>query len=424
MLMTRRNASSRKEGTKLGNEAYLQKMFGAYYASENIEVPSLFENREFAFVLWGKRGMFRHKGFTAPDFYRDYMKKFAPMHAYVSSALYERPEHPDMDDKGWLGCDLIFDIDCDHIPTPCKALHDRWACKGCGATGPGEHPDICPECKYPRFDSFTWICDECLEVSKGETIKLVEDFLVPDLGISLSEIELAFSGHRGYHAHIELEDYRQLNQEQRRELIDYIRGTGLSFNVLGFKENSNGIFGFTLNMPSWGGKITRYIERLFLKMDPNELNSIDINTSQKNKLVELRDELLGRIQSNNENWKVRGIGFDTWKTLVEHAIDQIAPDIDIPVSLDTHRLIRLKDSLHGKTGFRVVTLTMNELVEFDPFKDPLVFGSVPTEVITRTQVPTFRIDDQTYGPYPPDAVVSVPANAAIFMLCKDVADIT
>jgi len=29
-----------------------------------------------------------------------------------------------MENKGWIGADLIFDIDADHIETRCKTEHD------------------------------------------------------------------------------------------------------------------------------------------------------------------------------------------------------------------------------------------------------------------------------------------------------------
>ncbi|MHA1733047.1 MAG: DNA primase small subunit domain-containing protein [Promethearchaeota archaeon] len=409
----------------MGKEAYLKKMFQAYYSHGGLGTPSFFNNREFAFVQWGKRGMFRHRAFETDVDYWRYMEKFAPQHAYVSAALYQKPDNLDMDEKGWLGCDLIFDIDCDHIPTSCKERHDSWTCKQCGASGRGEHPPICPRCQYPRFDSFAWVCDECLEVSKEETIKLCEDFLVPDLGLSPSEIRLVFSGHRGYHAHVELEDYRRMNQEERRELVDYIRGTGISLNVLGFRKMSKETIGFSKETPGWAGKIAKFLEGFFLHITEDTLlDELKFTRQRASSVIAGIPEILERIQSGNQNWTVKGISHDAMREIVEYAATKIAPDIDIPVSLDTHRLIRLEDSLHGKTGFRVVPLRANEIDEFDPFKDPLVFGDTPTEVEFTRDCPEFRVGDEVFDGFDAHSVVELPASAAVFVLCKGVANIT
>lgn len=408
----------------MGNKAYLRKIFGAYYAQVSLTPPSEFRHREFAFLHWDRRGMFRHKGFFAPDDLAQYLVQSPPRHAYVSAALYDKPDAPDMHEKGWRGCDLVFDIDCDHIPTSCKVDHDSWTCKGCGYQDAGEHPARCPECGHTRFDSFTWICDECLEVSKTETIKLIQDFLIADLGLSLDDLTIVFSGHRGYHVHVELEAYRALNQDHRREISDYINAIGLSFHHLGLFETNRNVSGFQKSSPGWRGKIARFLENYLTKCTRNALVAdVGLSGSVATSLIEERHEILRRLHRENDNWTIKGIGLKSWQQLCEYAVSVIHPEIDIPVTLDTHRLIRLVDSLHGKTGFQVQELSFNQLVEFDPFKDPLVFGDVETAVVMTRRCPSFRIVDEMYGPFDPDEQVSLPASAAVLVLCKGVADI-
>ncbi len=48
-----------------------------------------------------------------------------PSDVYHSCAYYENPDF-DMDKKGWIGADLVFDIDADHIPTTCNKIHDEF----------------------------------------------------------------------------------------------------------------------------------------------------------------------------------------------------------------------------------------------------------------------------------------------------------
>jgi len=42
---------------------FLKNTFQTYYASNKIELPDRFGRREFAFLLFGGKGMVRHLGF-------------------------------------------------------------------------------------------------------------------------------------------------------------------------------------------------------------------------------------------------------------------------------------------------------------------------------------------------------------------------
>jgi len=54
--------------------------------------------------------------------YKYILEEKTPIHLYYSSAYYEEPSADKMDLKGWLGSDLIFDIDSDHYPGCDKTL--------------------------------------------------------------------------------------------------------------------------------------------------------------------------------------------------------------------------------------------------------------------------------------------------------------
>jgi DNA primase small subunit len=84
--------------------------------------------------------MVRHRGFKNAEDLNSFIRVTVPLHAYYSSAYYERPEE-EMDKKGWLGADLTFDIDADHIKTPCGKIHDTWTCVKCGFCGKGPSPE-------------------------------------------------------------------------------------------------------------------------------------------------------------------------------------------------------------------------------------------------------------------------------------------
>ena len=87
--------------------------------------PSSLKRREFGFLLLEKRVMMRHKGFIDVERLRSSLATIVPSDVYYSSAYYEQPEE-EMKAKGWLGADLVVDIDADHIPTPCATVHDLW----------------------------------------------------------------------------------------------------------------------------------------------------------------------------------------------------------------------------------------------------------------------------------------------------------
>jgi DNA primase small subunit len=74
---------------------------------------------------------------------------------------------------------------------------------------------------------------------------------------------------------------------------------------------------------------------------------------------------------------------NAWKSLVREAITRIRVNVDVPVTADTKRLIRLPTSLHGGSGLRVTPLTVDDFGSFDPLRDAVVFGedSVPVRIL-------------------------------------------
>ena len=174
------------------SQRFIQDRFSDYYKQNSALIlpPTSIEKREFGFLLFEKKMMLRHRGFREIDDLRSSLSSIVPSDVYYSSAYYERPEE-EMKAKGWLGADLIFDIDADHITTPCATVHDIWTCTNCGASGKGGHPPKCPACGRTKFKEKTWPCEICLEVAKVEAIKLI-DVLTEDFGFSSKMVTVAF----------------------------------------------------------------------------------------------------------------------------------------------------------------------------------------------------------------------------------------
>ena len=134
------------------SQAFINNAFYEYYNSTRFSIPLItnFNQREFGFFFISSGHMIRHKCFKNPDELQIFLSKNIPSDIYRSGAYYEEP-NAKMSQKGWLGSDLIFDIDSDHIVTSCDKLHDVWNCVECGHRGQGVPPDKCPECKKKRI---------------------------------------------------------------------------------------------------------------------------------------------------------------------------------------------------------------------------------------------------------------------------------
>jgi DNA primase small subunit len=294
--------------------------------------------------------MIRHISFNNKEDLNEYIKSNVPQHIYYSSAYYQRPSAENMDEKGWLGADLIFDIDVDHIPTKCKELHDYWKCLNCGASGWG-YTEKCPSCGSDKLEWEKWVCDICINYAREEIIKLI-DILENDFGYSRSDMFVTFSGHRGFHLHLENEDVRDLDQDARREISDYVRGVGLETKLFLSRDGKNYRYRYNVVAPGWAGRIAKY-----LLLNNETDGGVDLEQLSK--------------------------PFEWWHQNIKAAINELAVKIDEKVTIDIKRLIRLPGSLHGKTGLKVFTISPNEVENLDSetiLKRAIVFSEERVKV--------------------------------------------
>ncbi|UCD00897.1 MAG: hypothetical protein JSV23_08415 [Promethearchaeota archaeon] len=419
---------------------YLKRLFKAYYKEKPSEIPIItdFEHREFGFIPWDtKILMNRHMSFINKDSLVKFLINNGPRHVYSSGALYLKPENQEMKSKEYYGCDFIIDIDVDHFYTPCKDDHDIWYCKECGNNGRGM-PEKCPKCGKSKFKTLNWICKACLNLAKNEIIKLIYDFLLPDFGISIKDIKITFSGHRGYHLKIENEKLRTLSSDERREIVDYITGENLSFENFGLQRIGENIFGFSRETLGWSQKILRKIEEILRKPNP-EIEIILSNKKRFNfsgkkieNFLNFKEDFLITIKnSHRNNWTLFGFNLNDWNKFLVPIVKEIGIEIDTPVTIDIHRLIRYPGSLHGQTGFKVQELLPDEIEVFNPLDelneklDPIVFESdkfiTQKLEIIESNIPATEMKGETHGPYSQGEIIEVPHHIAVFLLCKGVA---
>jgi len=421
---------------------YLRKLFQAYYQEKQFEFPkvSSFNLREFGLIPWEKKVfMKRHMSFDNSDDLRSYLIMKAPRHLYSSGSLYLKPDAQYMNNKEYQGCDFIVDIDVDHFYTPCKDQHDLWICKDCGDEGTGM-PETCSnkKCGGSKFTKISWVCDQCLDVAKNEITKLISNFLIPDFGIDEKKLRIAFSGHRGYHLKIESEDIRKLNSEERREIVDYITGKNLNFEILGLNEKFNNIYGLLAENIGWSQKIMKKIIQILNRPESEIKNMLlddnlfGFNSNVVTSFLKYKNDFLEVITKGERNvWAIEGFRLTNWKKFLKGIVKLVGVEIDEPVSIDIHRLIRYPGSLHGKTGFKVQEIELNELDDFNPLDesneklDPIVFKSKKNLTqkleIVENKLPVTKIKGESFGPYKKGDKIEVPHHIAVFLLCKEVA---
>ena len=406
----------------LFSQDFVYEKFSDFYNSSSTEIPppALIGQREFAFLLFKERIMVRHKGFANINDLKLLLGETVPSDVYHSCAYYENPES-EMDKKGWLGADLVFDIDADHIPTSCNKIHDEWTCNKCGFSGKGITPEACPICDGQRFDTKTWPCELCLNSAKEETAKLI-DMLEKDFGFSSKEIHVFFSGHRGYHVHIESEAVKTLDAMARKEIVDYVSGIGLAVLDEEAKEKPKRRHAsrvFNLHDFGWNKRIKLGMQKFVLNATKEDLRNVGI----KNYVAVLQNkEAIQKRCLEEGRWNsVKGISVETWTKIAERVKNLESAKIDTVVTTDIHRLIRLAGTLHGKTGLRKVEFPVKRLEDFDPFKEAVAFKEGVVKVFV-SDAPEFRLGGNVFGPYK-SQTVELPTAAAVLLICRGRAEV-
>jgi DNA primase small subunit len=260
------------------------------------------------------------------------------------------------------------------------------------------------------------MCSHCLEKAKEEILKLI-DLIHLDFGINLENIRVNFSGHRGYHLHIDSQQVRNLDTEDRKEIVDYIVGTGLDTNLLDIWEASGkikSIGGLSPNDPGWRGRLAKRIIRIFSDADKETLKSIGLKPQAIDSILSL--QTYNSNTNQDTSWRmIKGTGKHTWNILIQRAIALESVGIDTVVTTDIHRLIRVAGTLNGKTGLKAMKIEIEDLPEFNPFKQAVAFDGY--ETIHIEEAPRFMLGDQEYGPYN-NVNEKLPRSAALLLLCK------
>jgi DNA primase small subunit len=399
-----------------GSENYVSESFRRYYLSgaHSIEIPPKIDQREFGFLSFGGNVMFRHIGFKNQSQLKNYIIKYAPAHSYFSAAYYKNPS-VSMDQKGWIGADLVFDIDADHFDLKCQKDHDRWKCKSCENEGKGHPPRKCNSCGRSSYAVETWLCEKCLNAAKYEAQKLL-DILIQDFGFDQStDLSVNFSGNRGYHVHVRNQLAIDLDQPSRREIVDYILGTGIQADHLGIKRRVVDDGSSSVQW-GWRERSMRALYDFILTINEDDLKQLQISNRNSKKILENKEKILDSLMMGEPSKIYTIIDEKSIEKILDVAIEMQASAIDTVVTTDLRRLIRLPNTLHGKTAWLTQTISIKDLSDYDPLTQAVVFKE-GTEKVYIKHAPKISLMGETYGPFE-EETQELPLSVALFLLCR------
>ncbi len=367
--------SGKRFGLNDGTKAWLRLAYKEFYFNhgDEIEFPDQIESREFGYIPFGG-GMVRHLSFKGRGEATAEILKQSPSSVYCSNARYEYPTRP-IDEKGWLGAELIFDIDATDIPTTCKGGHDLWYCEKCHSSGKLPRPPKCPKCGGPSAE-FHGICEVCLDAAKDHTSRVV-NFLAEDFGVDRSTVRSYFSGNRGYHIHVFDSRFDLLDPAARGEIAEYMRGSSL--------PPSQTLASTLRRRPPGGPQGAGWTRRI-----------------------------TGFVDQRRQNYE------GTLQKLVSESVSSQRALVDSSVTTDIHRVFRLNGTLHGNTG--MAKMRVESLEKFDPQQDPVVLSTRPVKVNV-SFYPRFRMKHNDFGPFTKPETVELPTYAAVSILTRDLGEV-
>ena len=317
--------------------------FTQYYRTAQLWTPPRLRTREWMFIPFGGGTPLRHKAFSDMETIRRFLCERPQHSCFYSTAYWRRPHELKMADKDWLGADLIFDLDGDHLP----GVTDR---------------------DFPGM----------ISVIQEQAWSLWNDFLEPDFGFKEEHLQVTFSGHRGFHLHYRDPSFFHLDSEARRELVSHIRGEGVEVTDLLERSRSPNSTGWARRVGRGIGTVVDKLDQIYNgdkstlrimlaslqeMMDREGIKGLRGKASIE-KLAELmqvearRERVLsGRLHGLNNHAQL-------FQNLIKSDSSVVlgnAGETDEVVTIDTRRQIRWPGSLHGKCGMRVTEFPLSRL---------------------------------------------------------------
>ena len=379
--------------------------FTQYYRTADLWTPPRLRTREWMFIPFGGGTPLRHKSFTDMQSVRNFLCERPQHSCFYSTAYWKRPHELKMADKDWLGADLIFDLDGDHLP----GVTDK---------------------DFPAM----------IDVIQEQAWSLWNDFLEPDFGFKEEFLQVTFSGHRGFHLHYRDPKFFHLDSEARRELVSHIRGEGVEVSDLLERARNPNAKGWARRVNKGINSVVGKLDRIYAG-DTKLLNSLTAALKEMmeregikglrgkasvEKLAELmqaetrRDRVLnGRLVALNNH----ALLFQNLIRADTSVVLGSAGETDEVVTIDTRRQIRWPGSLHGKSGMRVTEFPLSRLdpdksSSFDCLSEGIALSrqdTVSVEMIVDDAIA--RFDDRVIDS-PAGEVIEIHEAGATFLILK------
>jgi len=393
---------------------FLKKEFSNYYKSNPVKAIPKLNEREIGYGELGKKISSRHLSFSNEKEFNEFLINSSPFYVSASAAYYEFPSRKPMQAKNWIGADLIYEFDADDLKTSCSENHTFWECINCKKKGTGlqTHCDSCGQALKVE----EWVCPQCLEETKKEVKRLLE-FLEIDLGLTQG-YAFNFSGSKGFHVHIRSNETKKLSPRARVELVDYLTANGLDFESLGFyfdkkimhcpkKDSSKG----------WQKIILNELIKLIKEENFSLLASFSGETvRQTKKFFSFPEEAVNEINKGFLPGPKGKKGKLFWENILDALKKEKKILLDRSTSIDSTKIIRIPNTLHGSTGLKAKTLSLDELKEFKGFDDAVVFSNEELKVRVK-KTPKFYFNGKKWGPFKEETIM-LPKNTGIYLLLR------
>ncbi|MDD4468016.1 MAG: DNA primase catalytic subunit PriS [Candidatus ainarchaeum sp.] len=364
---------------------FLKKQFSSFYKNNFVDSVSNVELREFGFGVFKRKIANRNLSFFSLKEMNDFLRNESPLFFSYSNSCYKFPSRTPMVSKEWIKADLIYEFDADELGIDVEEI-----------------------------DGVQWFLHEHLNEAKKQVFRLI-DFLESDFGFLRKDISINFSGKAGYHVHLKSDLIQDLNKKSRIELVDYLTGYGLDYANLGFyfdtlscpKPNTKGL---------WSKRILKGIRELFESSEENVSNVLKFSLKKTKGILSKKEVIIDSLD--------KGLLFPIdekkksvlWKNVLDYVVSKEMSPIDRQTSVDLHKIVRVPNTLHGQTGFIAKSIPLDNLKEFDPFKDTIVFGDEPVRIkITKT--PRFTLNGEHFGPFE-NKIEDLPLFVAVYLIGK------
>ena len=318
-----------------------RELYNHHYENHPLLIERI-ERREIALQLWGTKGpSSRHQYYQSiVDLQSDLVRQGNVCAVFSSVAYYEDAQVKAPSKKGYLGGDLVFDID---LPI-----------------------------EGSRYDWMYTACDATLDLVR---------VLTDELGFSEESLVVDFSGSKGFHITVTDDSLRDMPKEDRTHLIQYILGEKVDRSLLGVEKGG------------WSARYAAYRARLGQVCCDDKVTNEAILNKVFN-LPQVHAKKLGDHLSKSSNraamkgsrLKLSDAVEKSLRGLFLRAEREKFSGVDKQVTVDKHRIFRIPGSIHPKTGFVSTRVLLSDLSEPDQlFEKIKVAGGTDEVTVTLTE---------------------------------------